>query len=100
MGDAITMTCASCQDLEPCHLAIPTTKLLEGIAAGCKGCTLLRDVISPFILFSEVESVRIMVDCALYVYAFFKEVKGRHATMEVYTKSGMLDSTKMSQRRC
>jgi hypothetical protein len=87
MSDAITTTCASCQDLEPCHLAIPAPQLLEGITAGCKGCTLLRDVISPFVLFSEIESVRILVDCALYVYAFFKEVKGRHATIEVYSSS-------------
>jgi hypothetical protein len=82
------VACVSCQDLEPCHLAIPTSNLIEGIAAGCEGCALLRDVISLFFPFSEVEGVHIMVDCALYVHAFFKEVKGRHATIEVYTMPG------------
>ena len=90
MSDATTPLCPSCQDLQPCHLEIPITKLLESIAAQCTGCVLLRDVILPFFPLAEVESVRILVDCALYVYLFFKELKGRHATIEVYIKPGML----------
>ncbi|KAB5578577.1 heterokaryon incompatibility protein-domain-containing protein [Coniochaeta sp. 2T2.1] len=86
MSDATIPTCPSCQDLQPCHLDIPISKLLEGIAAECPGCALMRDVIQPFVPFAEVESVRILNDCALYVYVFFKELKGRHATIEVYAK--------------
>jgi hypothetical protein len=67
------------------HLATLTSNLIEGIAAGCEDCVLLRDVISRFFPFSEVDRVHIMVDCALYVHAFFKEVKGRHTSVEVYT---------------
>ncbi|KAB5549733.1 heterokaryon incompatibility protein-domain-containing protein, partial [Coniochaeta sp. 2T2.1] len=86
MSDATIPSCPSCQELQPCHLDIPISKLLEGIGRECPGCALLRDVVQPFVLFAEVESVRIVVDGALYVYVFFKELKGRHATIEVYAK--------------
>ncbi|KAH6843243.1 heterokaryon incompatibility protein-domain-containing protein [Chaetomium sp. MPI-CAGE-AT-0009] len=84
MGGTSTSTCAVCQDLEPCHLEIPVAKLLDAIARGCKACTLLRDAVSPFAPFSEIETIRTRVDCALYVYAYLKELQGRHLTVEVY----------------
>ncbi len=90
MGDTSTPTCALCQDLDPpCDLKIPVPKLLEAIAAGCKACTLLKDVVSSFAPFSEFETIHARVDCALYVYAFLKGMEGRCLIIEVYANPGM-----------
>ncbi|KAL1836822.1 hypothetical protein VTJ49DRAFT_4623 [Mycothermus thermophilus] len=85
--DQLSLRCPHCQDLTQCYLALPTSKLLEGVDEGCRGCCLLKDAVSNFVPISLIETIRVSVDCALYIYAFFKELR-RYTTIELSSTPG------------
>lgn len=71
------------------HLVIPIAKLHQAIDSGCKACALLQAGISQFAAIEEVREVRIVVDCALYIYALPKDKSASTVIIEMYTAAGM-----------